>query len=267
MTGWPSFLHGEATAGDVLSMRVVRSTLTGAGFACDLAWSPGFRPGELSLDDADPAAYTDLVFTCGPAHGEQVRWLHRRFAACRRTATGVSVLDWHDPAVSGFHRVYPRDAPDFESTVDLAAFAPVEPAPVAGVVLAPGQREYGERRRHDEVHDRLRDWLGSLDCAVVEADTRLDTGDWRKCSTPDQVLALFARFDVVVTTRLHGLVLALRAGVPALAVDPVAGGGKVSAQAAAWRWPAIVGAEEATGPGAREVFDGWWRWCLDRRPR
>ena len=36
-------------------------------------------------------------------------------------------------------------------------------------------------------------------------------------------MLLVSRLEVVVTTRLHGLVLALRAGVPALAIDPAAG--------------------------------------------
>jgi hypothetical protein len=64
---------------------------------------------------------------------------------------------------------------------------------------------------------------------------------------------------VVVTTRLHGLALALRAGVPALAVDPVHGGGKVTAQASAWQWPAVLPAEEAsTGHRLNEL----WDWCL-----
>ena len=45
LTGWPSFLHGEATAGDVLSMQRVRAALEGAGVACEVAWSPLFRPG------------------------------------------------------------------------------------------------------------------------------------------------------------------------------------------------------------------------------
>lgn len=38
---------------------------------------------------------------------------------------------------------------------------------------------------------------------------------------------------------MHGLALALKAGVPALGVDPVAGGGKVSRQAEALGWPAV----------------------------
>jgi hypothetical protein len=65
--------------------------------------------------------------------------------------------------------------------------------------------------------------------------------------------------DVVVTTRLHGLALALRAGIPALAVDPVDGGGKVTAQAGAWQWPAIVTADQAAAPG---WLDELWAWCL-----
>jgi Polysaccharide pyruvyl transferase len=51
---------------------------------------------------------------------------------------------------------------------------------------------------------------------------------------------VIARADVVVTTRLHGLVLALTQGMPVLAVDPVAGGAKVATQAAAWGWPVLL---------------------------
>jgi hypothetical protein len=70
-----------------------------------------------------------------------------------------------------------------------------------------------------------------------------------------------SRLDAVITTRLHGLVLALHAGLPALAVDPVAGGGKVTAQARAWGWPAIVAAEQAAD---RRLLGRHWDWCLIR---
>ncbi|WP_027941887.1 polysaccharide pyruvyl transferase family protein [Amycolatopsis taiwanensis] len=260
VTGWPSFREGEATAGDVLSMRRVSEVLAGAGVAHDSAWSPGFRPGALSLDDADPREYTHLVFACGPAHGRQVRWLHERYAACRRIAVGVSVIDHDDTAVTGFHRILARDDGEM-STVDLSLTAAAHPVPVAGVVLAPAQPEYGASRRHDEVHAHLSDWLSTLDCARVPVDTRLACDDWSKCATPDQFLSLVGRFDAIVTTRLHGLVLALRAGVPVLAVDPVEDGGKVTAQAGALGWPAIVAARRAGEPG---LLDRWWAWCLSR---
>ncbi|MGK5499812.1 polysaccharide pyruvyl transferase family protein [Streptomyces sp. URMC 125] len=259
LTGWFSFLHGEATAGDVLALHRLQEVLDASGIPHDTAWSPGFRPGELRLEEADPARYTHVVFVCGPLHGPQVAALHERYTHCVRIAVGVSVIDPGDPAVRGFHRVLPRDARGVRPTPDLAAATPALPAtPVAGVVLTHGQGEYGGRRRHEEVAERVTDWLTGTDCARVELDTRLARGDWRLCATPAQLQSVLARLDVVVTDRLHGLVLALRAGVPALAVDPVAGGAKVTAQARVYRWPALVPAERLTD---REL-DRWWRWCL-----
>jgi hypothetical protein len=261
LTGWFSFRHGEATAGDVLSLEAVRAAL--ADLPCDVAWSPIFRPGALTIEDARPETYSHVIFVCGPVHGPQLRHLHQRYASCRRIAVGVSVIDPHDPAAAGFDVILARDAPGASPRHDLAAFASFAPVPVAGVVLAPGQGEYGARRRHDEVHARLTSWLGGQDCARLLLDTRLDTHDWRSFATPDQLLSVVGRLDVVVTTRLHGLVTALRCGVPALAVDPVADGAKVAAQARAWQWPAVLTADELS----ESALDGWWDWCLSGEGR
>lgn len=263
MTGWFSFLHGEATAGDVLALRRVEEVLRGAGLAYDVVWSPGFRADGTHFADVDPAAYARLVFVCGPAHGPQVEELHRRFAHCLRVAVGVSVVDPASPAVTGFHRVLARDGCGAGPSVDLAARAPALPArPVVGVVLTHGQHEYGGRRRHEEVGAGLTRWLAGKDCARLELETRLDAHDWRLCGTPAQLEAVLARLDLVVTDRLHGMVLALRAGTPALAVDPVAGGAKVTAQARACGWPALVAAERLEDGGLEGLLEHWWQWCL-----
>jgi hypothetical protein len=172
---------------------------------------------------------------------------------------GNSVLDAAEPAVRGFHHVLARDAPDTVPTLDLAARAPVPPArPVVGVVLTHGQHEYGPRRQHDRVAESVTRWLNGRDCACLELETRLDPHDWRLCTTSGQLGSVLARCDLVVTDRLHGLVLALRAGVPALAVDPVAGGAKVTAQARACGWPALLPAERLD----TSALDRWWEWCL-----
>jgi hypothetical protein len=262
LTGWFSFLHGEATAGDVLALDSVRQLLDQAGLGYDVAWSPVFRPGGLRLEDATAADYTDLVFVCGPVHGDQVAGLHRRFSSLRRIAVGVTVIDRADPAWAGFDLVLARDGESGAPVRDLSAAVPraaSPPVPVTGVALATGQGEYAARRRHDTVNTSLTGWLGGKTCAPVPLETRLDTGDWRLCSTAAAFEALLSRMDVVVTTRLHGLALALRAGVPVLAVDPVHGGGKVTAQASAWQWPAILPAEEAT---SEHHLDQLWDWCL-----
>lgn len=156
-----------------------------------------------------------------------------------------------------------RDAAGTGPGVDLAARAPALPeVPVVGVVLTHGQHEYAGRRRHEEVAAALTGWLAGRDCARLELETRLDAHDWRLCGTPAQLEAVLARLDLVVTDRLHGLVLALRAGVPVLAVDPVEGGAKVTAQACACAWPALVAAERLAGAPAEGVLGPWWDWCL-----
>jgi hypothetical protein len=136
--------------------------------------------------------------------------------------------------------------------------------PVAGVILAGGQGEYGGRRRHEAVTAGLTGWLGTVRCAPLVMDTRLDSRDWRLCSTAEAFTALVSRLDIVVTTRLHGLVLALGRGIPVLAVDPVAGTGKVTAQARAWDWPAILAAEDAAD---RCLLARHWNWCLSGQGR
>lgn len=264
VVGWSSVLHGEATAGDVLAMDAVAEALDAAGIRYDVAWSAVMcPPGGLRLDDADPGRYTHLVFVCGPATGRSIAELHERFAHCRRIAVGVSVLDPGDPVTSGFHRVIARDRPGALARRDLAARPAPQAVPVLGVYLTSGQHEYGARRRHETVRAGLEEWLGGLDAARLPLETRLDPRDWRLPATAAQVGSVISRLDAVVSMRMHGLVLALRAGVPVLAVDPVAGGGKVTAQARAWDWPAVVGAEEL-GPGR---LGEQLRWCLSAAGR
>ncbi|MDO0929102.1 hypothetical protein QQY24_28190 [Streptomyces sp. TG1A-8] len=122
-TGWFSFFDGEATAGDVLAQRHASAVLARVGVPHDTAWSPGFRPGALSLEEADPRAYDTLLFVCGPVHGPQVARLHARFGSCRRLAAGVTVVDPADAAVTGFHGILPRDGTSAPARHDLAAGA------------------------------------------------------------------------------------------------------------------------------------------------
>jgi hypothetical protein len=123
------------------------------------------------------------------------------------------------------------------------------------------QAEYGARAAHERVGETLVGWLRECDLARVPLETRVDPRDWRLCATAAQFESIVSRLDLVVTTRLHGLVFALRNGVPALAIDPVAGGAKVTAQAGAWHWPAIVTASpgDDLDPGK---LSRWRDWCL-----
>lgn len=259
VTGWFSFQDGEVTAGDALAARAVCDALRRSGVPHHSAWSPGYAPGELSLEEAAPESYEHVLFVCGPVHGPQILRLHERYASCRRTAIGVSVLDERAPEVTGFHRVLARDRAGAGLMADLAGAARAQPVrPLVGVALTHGQGEYGPRRGHERVAAVLGSWLAAQDCARVEADTRLDRHAWQLCRTADQYLSLVGRLDLMVTDRLHGMVLALRMGVPALVVDPVRGGAKVSAQAGLLRWPAVIPCEALSA----DTLDRWWAWCF-----
>ncbi len=69
--------------------------------------------------------------------------------------------------------------------------------------------------------------------------------------------------DAVVTTRLHGLVLALKNEVPALPIDPIAGGAKLVHQTRTLGWPIVFTADAVTDTELRAALD----FCLSPRAR
>jgi glycosyltransferase involved in cell wall biosynthesis len=82
-------------------------------------------------------------------------------------------------------------------------------------------------------------------------------------ATAGEVEALIAHVDVLVTSRLHGLVLALKNGVAALVIDPERGGAKLKRQAALLGWPAIVTADTMTDAHLESLLE----WCLTSAAR
>lgn len=224
---------------------------------------------DTAYEDVDPNRFSHLVFVCGPLAGEPIVAMHARFAHCVRIAVGVSIVDRKGPAANGFHAVAPRDGGEGAPTRDLSSVAPSSSLSVVGVLLTDGQREYGNKRQHPKVRRTILDCLdgdGSgfgRRVAVLPLDTRLDPYDWKSSTSSEQFEAILRRTDAVLTMRLHGMVLALRNGVPAVAVDPIAGGAKVSAQAAAWNWPGVLSPESLSAGAIAEMV----QWALSKEAR
>lgn len=260
ITGWFGMQDGEITAGDALAAQAIRGWLRAAGVPHDMAMADGFRhDGELAPEHVDPAAYTHVLFVCGPTASDRVERLLRPFAHCRRIAVGTSQATG---TPGPFDAVLARDG-DGPPRPDLSLGAPGARVPVVAAVLAHEQPEYGEAGAHEAANALVASLLGAADVAPLPVDTRLDPRDDLACATAAQLQSVLARADAVVTTRLHGLVLALRAGVPALALDPIAGGAKVTAQAAALRWPAARIVDSAQPADLRALLE----WCLGREAR
>jgi Polysaccharide pyruvyl transferase len=231
VAGWFSLQGHGATAGDLMARDLACQWLAVAGRPFDVANDRPFTGG-VDWRAVDPAAYSDLLLVCGPFLPEVLAELRARFQACRLTGLNLSILSAADRGQ--FEFLLERESAE-AANPDITYVAPRRRVPVVGVVPTREFQANGTGRV-DEAHLAVRQLLDARDVAVVVIDTRIDStrGLLR---TPDQVESLIARTDVVVTTRLHGLVLALRAGVPALAIDPVVGGGKILPQARVVGWP------------------------------
>jgi hypothetical protein len=258
VTGWFSFPEVVATAGDLLARDVACSWLQQAGRAYDVA---SIAPlGERGVDwrAAEPGRYDELLFVCGPfgARG-LIDGLLDRFAHCRLLGLNLSIPDrsqaWR------FDVLFERDGPDAVRP-DVTFLSEPRLAPVVGVAVPVFHDEY-DLALHARVRVAIPRALAERGVATVDVDTDLLDGErWR---SPAQVTALIARTDAVVTTRLHGLVLALRLGIPVVAIDAVRGGGKVTCQAATIDWPAILPGHAADAAAIGGALD----WCLTPEAR
>ena len=118
------------------------------------------------------------------------------------------------------------------------------------------QGEYGERSQAERVRDAIEEWLADRALPWFELD--MDLYEKPHARRPAQVEALVRRADVVVSMRLHALVLGLKHGRPVVACDPVSGGAKVTSQATALDWPLVVPAEVLTA----DALDAALQRCL-----
>jgi len=240
VTGWFSFVQMGASAGDLLARDVACGWLRDAGREFDVALAPPFSGG-VDWRAVDPAAYSEVVFVCGPfGNGPPLTEFLAQFAGRPLVGLNLTMLEPLE-AWNPFDLLIERDS-SARAHPDLALLARQPLVPVVGLVLIDSQPEYGHRDRHESANAALGRLAAGRDLAVVRIDTRLDANT-TGLRTAAQVESLIARTDVVLTTRLHGMVLALKNGVPAVAIDPVAGGAKVRRQAAALGWPVVFDAD------------------------
>lgn len=258
--GWFSFEYYGATAGDLMAKDVVCEWLEAAGHSYDVALAPPFEGG-VDWRSVDPAPYTHMLFVCGP-FGESpdtVAFLER-FGHCRKLGVNLSMLqnldEWNP-----FDVLIERDSSRADNP-DISLLCDQPKVPVVGLCLVEPQEEYRKRARHKEANEALQRLVDSREMAVVPIDTRLDKNG-TGLRTQAEVESLLASMDVVLTTRLHGTVLSLKNGVPAIALDAILGGAKVTRQAAVLGWPMHFQIETVTDRQLQDAFD----YCLTTEAR
>lgn len=206
----------------------------------------------MAWDWVEPQRYSHVVFVCGPfGNGPPVDAMIERFKASRWFGLDLSMLQKLDE-FNPFEKLWERDS-DRTVRPDLAFLHTPKPTPIVGVIRVHPQKEYGKRGLHEQANQKIEDLLARHACVRVEIDTRLDK-NLTNLRTADEVEAIIARVDCVVTTRLHGTVLAIKHGVPPLAIDPIAGGAKITKQARVLGWPHCYLTEEVSDAQLDRAF-------------
>jgi len=252
LAGWFSFEQMGATAGDLLCRDHAHNWLHDAGVDHQVAVAHPFTDG-VDWRTLNPSEYTHLIFVCGPfGNGPPVDEMLEAFAHCTMVGLNLSMLqnlDEWDP----FELLIERDS-SRTTNPDMVFLTEQPPVPVIGVVLVHPQGEYGDRGMHQEANELIERVLSKREASLVRIDTRLDENS-TGLRTPGEVESLIARMDAVITTRLHGLVMAIKNGVPAVAVDPIRGGAKIIRQAESIGWPYVLAAESADEVRLHEWLD------------
>lgn len=261
VSGWFSFEQMGATVGDLHSRDIVCQWLDNAGVPYDVTLGAPFHGG-VDWRGADPASYSHVIFVCGPfGNGWPVTDFLPRFSGCKLIGINLSMLqsleEWNP-----FDLLLERDSTR-KNNPDLVFLSEKPLVPVVGRILVDPQKEYGEKAKHQGANEMIAGLLEKQLCAVVPIDTRLDVPNGGGLRTAEEIESLIARMDMVVTTRLHGMVLALKNGVPALAVDAISGGAKITKQAQTIRWPNVFMIDELTEGKLQRGFE----YCLTDEAR
>lgn len=257
VAGWFSFEYGHATGGDILALEVTCQWLTEAGFLnYDIAYDPPFTGG-VNWRTVDPKEYSHVVFVCGPFENKlyEAEFL-TRFSDNRLIGLNLSMLpplhEWNP-----FDLLYERNS---TRTVrpDMVFLSKRPKVPVIGVCLVesyPGAWDA-------EAHTAIQRLINSREVAIVNIDTRLDKNSTH-LRTPAEIESLIARVDALVTTRLHGAVMAIKNGVPVVPIDPEAGGAKVVLQMKKIGWPLVFTADNLNDDALSKALD----YCLTEEAR
>jgi hypothetical protein len=199
---------------------------------------------------------------CGPfGNGWPVTDFLSRFAGIKLVGINLSMLqaleEWNP-----FDLLLERDSTR-KNNPDLVFLSEKPRVPVVGKIWVEPQKEYGQKAKHQLANEMIADLLAKQRCAVVAIDTRLDMPNRGGLRSPEEIESLVARMDMVVTTRLHGMVMALKNGVPALAVDAISGGAKIAKQAQTIQWPNVFTIDKLTEQELQRGFE----YCLTNEAR
>ena len=245
---WYGSFAGHGTVGDLRSLETLASHLVGCGHVVSHATADQIEIVGARRVDWQQVASTDLdavLFVCGPilSFHPQTNSLFDRFKHNRMAGVGVSLMPKTDPGFSNpFEIVFAREGGE-RRYGDLAIIAPLGTHRSAnsslkvGVSLRGLQHEYGAHRCRWEETARLAHEAAHAAIAEGGEIVVLENHLTRSGLGADEIERRYAECDLVITSRFHGAITALRHGVPYIAIDQISGGAKIISLLSALPWP------------------------------
>jgi hypothetical protein len=256
IVGYFSFPGGGGTFGDIEVMQIVCDWLVENDIKYDVASNIEDGVKGININTINEMDYGIFIFVCGPwySKGRIHTSLIKKFDHCVKI--GVNLTTFEDGNL-GFDFLLSRDN-FIEHNADIALASIVNKLPIVGILLVDRQMQYGIKQRHMYIRKVITEYINMGCIAPMWLDTNANNNKVF-ISNNKQYESLICRTDLVVTNRLHGLVLCIKNSIPVIAIDPIVGGGKVSAQSKALGWPILITAEEFTIEKLQECID----YCLN----
>lgn len=288
LVAWYGSFDRNGTLGDYLAVKALTGFLDSEGFQFECASSrfhEGLRGKTVRLENVDPGKYDTLVFCCGPVmkSNRKLVALVDAFSHAYKIGVGISLFpEDHFNHYNPFDYALSRESTENDQE-DIAIIAPESVCPeitgkralTVGLVLRSKQGEYGaENCKSDEANELLRNLArdltgrnasllarifnpGSRTGRIVEIDNHL--GSCR--GAPEEIECRYRQCDLVLTTRFHGAITALRNGIPFVAVDQIRGGAKVKKLLSRTGYPHVweidhADADELKAVAASLLHDG-----------
>ena len=250
---WGSCRHDRAhlTIGDISSVQAFYRGFHERGLPARILFEGDYpTSGVQTVDPAscDPGSFSAFVFVCGPLHAN---WsagdFFGRFSCIPRLALNVSKVHESGGAENLFDLIIWRDSSDvrtFDVAIDPRGrrrSATKSPRRGLSVCLVTDQPEYGAAGATSQAALDLIDEAITISGRERVGDISTVLGTQSLAQIEDA----FSSREMIVTTRLHGSLFAIRNGVPIVAIDQVKGGAKVGR---------IIG-EELGWPFTRKLED------------
>ncbi len=262
LVSWYGAFNGHGTIGDLLSVQSLTNYLHNHEYEFHVTSYKYFANIPAKLVDwqkVQPDDYDIFIFVCGPIikHHLLLPALFDRYSNCHKIGIGVSLFpDDHFNYYYPFDCVFAREG-GREIFDDIAIIAPdyfrkkvVSPKKngiTIGVSLRGKQKEYGVENCLFCLTDTIvRD---AAECLLTDRKGRIvyiENHIERSGLNAAEIDRQYANCDVVLSSRLHGALLALRHSVPFVAIDQIRNGAKVYNILSRMAWPYVYKVEDIT---------------------